>query len=398
MSDADIYAGLGIPLPTIDPRNERTLLQQSQLVVFNRSQGQLNDFSDHNPVSALLGGFAFASAELLYYVNRLPLAAALAFLGAVTGVSRRLGVKAQVELTFTLTAPLSTPFRIPAGFETLTRDGRLSFFTDRDLIIPSGSTSGVVSATAAEEGTTYNLPAYSINQITIPLAFLGGVVNIEASKGGAEEESIQETIDRAVAVLRERNLVSRFDFEGAAQRILGQGSRVKAIGLLGADKLDFQPGAVHLFCLAPDGSPANNAQIGTLYSALGSRIQLGTKLWISPMDIYLASGQVIARLLPGEDPQNVATQLWDAFGQYLNRLQPGESILIKELEYALRLAANVAYLEETRVNNELLNVPLPNQYTIAKPYSLRCQLVTSDGITFELLRGAGEPEDYDPQA
>jgi len=40
---------IGLYIPLIDDRSEETIYQASQNVVANRSQGRLNDFSDHNP-------------------------------------------------------------------------------------------------------------------------------------------------------------------------------------------------------------------------------------------------------------------------------------------------------------------------------------------------------------
>jgi hypothetical protein len=392
---ADINTeSLGLYLPTIDPRNEEQLATQAQTVVFNKSQGLLNDFSDHSPIVAFIQGQAFAGSELLWYVNKLPLALVIKFL-EVTGVQRSLGQKAKVSLTFTLSAPRDQPFEIPKGFECIS-GSRLSFYTDEILIIPAGASSGVVSATAAEEGPQYNLTSYTIGQFTQPLTFLASVTNTEASQGGTAAESVENAIQRALVALRIRNPVSASDFEFQAEQVLGNGSRSKAIGLLGSDKITKTPGAVHVFCLDASGLPANSSQIGQVYQSLSQKIMLGTQLYISPMELLPITGEIIAKLQPQADPAVVADALWTAYTAYLSPLsfKPGESLLIKELEHALRFVDGLSYIDQFKLNDRALNIPMPNAFTLPSADSLKIDLIDQDKNIFSTLRGAGEPADF----
>jgi hypothetical protein len=120
----------------------------------------------------MLRGQAFSSAELLYRVNKLPLALVVKLL-ELTGVERSLGAAATVSLRFVLTAPRPIPFTVPKGFIVGSSSGNKLFTTDELLIIPAGELGGDVTATATAIGTGYNLPAYQINQATQPLAFPG---------------------------------------------------------------------------------------------------------------------------------------------------------------------------------------------------------------------------------
>lgn len=394
MADIDTES-LGLYLPTIDPRNEEELAQQSRMVVLNRSNGLLNDFSDHNPLAALTQGQAFAGAELLYYANKLPIALVLKFL-EVVGAVRSLGSKATVNLTFTLTAPIGTEFLIPQGFEATNRRGDRSFLTDAGLVIPAGQISGTVSATAAETGTDYNLPAYTINQFTQPLAFLSTVVNTEASQGGAAAQTIEEAIAQALTALRRRNLVTADDYENAAIEVLGSGSRAVAIGLLGADQIGYQLGAVHLFCLDSAGIPINQAQINQVLTTLSPKIQIGTSIYISPMPILNIEAVIVAKLASGEDPEVVGDRLWATLLAYLNRNAPGATLLIRETEYELRFVGGLEKIDQFTLNGVNSNIEMPNAFTIPQAYSLDVRLVTDTGDTISFLRGEGEPEDFAP--
>ena len=392
MSEINLES-LQLYLPTIDDRGEEELYQDSLNVIANRSRGQLNDTSPHNPVGVILRSIAFASAELLYKVNKLPLALAVKLL-ELTGVKRRLGVKAQVSLTFSLTAPRTTPYTIPQGFQVVSSGG-LSFFTESLLTIPAGAATGLVDAVAEKEGSDYNLPGYTINQITQPLAFLASVVNTEPSQGGAAAETIESTIERGLIALRSRNPVSAIDFEKAAEDIAGSGSKAKAIGLLGPDKITEQPGAVHLFLLSATGEPANPALISDVFRDLEKRIMLGTSLYINPMELEPIAGVITAKLIPGQDPNAVADALWKAYQDYLNpaAYNPGDSLLIQELAFNLRFVNGLDLIDELKLNGGFQSIPMPNAYTLPSAYSLSIELVDEKSNIFKVLRGAGEPVD-----
>lgn len=388
---------IGLSIPLIDDRSEEQIVAQAKNMVANRSNNTLNDFSDSSPLWLLLRAQAFAGAELLYRANKLSLALVLKLL-ELTGTTRRLGSRATVSLTFQLTAPRSSAFNIPKGFEVVSADGGYIFATDALLTIPAGASAGSISATAIADGSAYNLAPFTINQITQPLSFLASVVNLTPAQGGSEEESIESAIDRGLRSLKNTPPVSAFDFEFAAEQILGSGSKAKAIGLLGPDRLTTQPGAVHLFLLASTG-PANPALINEVFTALNGRIMLGTSLYVSPMELLPVAGRVTARLLPSFDANVVADSLWTAYRGYLSptAFNPGDTLLIQELSYALRNVRGIDFIEAVEANGQALNIPMPNAYTLPEAYGLTCELVDSEGNLFSLTRGAAEPIDYDPQ-
>lgn len=379
-----------LPLPVLDNRGEETLIEQAMIRVYNASGGLLNDFSSSSVARALIEGQAFAGAELLYYLNRLPLAIVLQYL-RITGVERRLGTKAQVTLTFTLRVPLAAPFTIPQGFQVL--GGRYSYFTDQILIIPEGAISGKVTATAAEVGTQYNLPAYEIDSYTQPLAFLSAVTNEEAATGGSDEEPLEEAIARGLAVIRRRNLVTASDYEEEAISLLGEGSVAKAIGLLAGDKISYQLGAVHLFVLNASGDQPNSAQLTNLQREMGDRIQIGTQLYVSPIDLVNVDVEVVAKLVDGEDPNAVAQDLWAALREYLapTAFQPGESIILNEVEFALRLTGRVEYIQSCTLNDQGTNLPMPHPYSLPRANAILCQLTDSVGEIYTVILADGDP-------
>jgi len=376
--------------PIIDPRNETTLVDQALTRTFNASGGTINDLSSSSVARVLIEGLAFAGAELLYYVNKLPLAVVVEFL-KVAGITRREGTAAQATLTFTLSAPLATPFTIPAGFQATSTNG-VSFLTDTQLIIPAGSIEGTVTATAEVVGSSGNLAAFTITNITQALSFLSGVINLEAAAGGTDAETQDQAIARGLVAIRLRNLVSGADYEQAAINVLGQGSVAHAIGLLGQDKISYQLGAVHLFCLNANGDAPNTTQLSAVSETLSPRIQIGTSLYVSSLDVVDVDVDLVASLREGQNPNTVAEALWAALQRFLDptKVAPGQTVILKEVEYNLRLQGGIKYIQAATLNGETTNLPMPFDYSVPSAHSLFCTFVDVDGTTFRILKGSGE--------
>lgn len=390
---------LTLSTPVLDPRNEFQLARDAEIVVFNKSNGLLNDFSDGSIPGALIQGQAWAGAEFLYYANKNLPALVIEFLKN-TGETRSLGKKARASVTFSLTAIREQPFTIPANFEVkaTVRNKTYSFFTESIVQIPPRTASITVDVVAAEEGPEYNVPRFTIKEFTQPLNFLASVINPAPAEGGLTAESEEAFIARAIERLSLRNPVSAADFEKRAKAILGEGSVAKAIGLLAANRVTKEPGAVHLFLLNSNGQPANTAQQTQVYAEISERLMLGTALYVSPMELKEISGEVTAKLNPGEDPDVVADELWAAFQDYLSpaKFPVGATVIRSEAIYNLRLTGGVDYISQLRLNDELNDIPMSNQWTVPVAYSLLMNLVTDTGLTFELVRGEAEPTNFNP--
>jgi len=391
----ELFESLQPYVPVIDDRSEEQLVQQASAVVAQVSGGALNDFTDSGPLGVLVRSQAHVGAELLYRVNKLPLALAVQFLSNA-GVQRRLGTKAQASLTFSLTAALSTPFTIPAQFEVVAQGGSVSFYTNTALTIPPGATQGNVSATSQLPGSAYNVAPFTLTQITLPLAFLAGVVNVQAAAGGSDEESLDETIQRGVVGLRTRNPVSADDFRYLAEQSLGSGGRAKAIGLLGADAITRQPGAVHVFLLNALGVGANPAQVQTVATTLRAKIMLGTALYVSPMPTVNISVVVFGQINSLVTAVEATDALWQAFQTYLSprAYEPGSALRISELRFRLRQVLGMDGIDFLTINAGSIDVPLPTAFTAPLAFSLLAKLTDTDGTVTELLRGSGESQEY----
>lgn len=114
---------------------------------------------------------------------------ALDAIGEMFGVERLSAGYAKCTLQFTLSAIQSISVTIPKGTRA-TPDGKIYFATDESLIIPAGSLSGEVIATATIAGAANN--GFAIGQIKYIVdntTYLASVSNINESSGGSDRES-----------------------------------------------------------------------------------------------------------------------------------------------------------------------------------------------------------------
>ena len=382
-------------IPSLDPRTEATLVEYALDRVFVASGGAINSFAPSSPARALIEGQAFAGAELLYYLNQLPEAMAIAYL-QIAGIQQILGTSASVTLTFTLTSVLSTSYTVPAGYEVSTTGG-LSFATNTSLVISPGNIAGTVAATATAVGSTYNVGPYTITRLSQPLSFLGSVTNTEAATGGTDGETVDQTKARAFAAIRRRGLVSADDYQEETRALLGNGSVAKAIGNLAADKVTTRAGSVHVFCLNPGGELLSAAQLANVQAALAAKSHVTIAVYASNVDVQEVTVRVVANLPRGQNPETLADDIHARLDAYLTpgNLELGETILVKELEYLVRLSGveTVQSVIMGIVSQSQLatNLALPYAYSAASLIDLVVELVDGANL-FSYSYGQGDPD------
>lgn len=372
-----------LPNPILDPRNERELVELALTRTYDRSNRTLNDLSPGSVLRVFAEMMAFAAAELLFYVNKLPFAFVIQFL-QIQGIQRRLGSPAVVSLRFSLSQAVTEAQIIPKGTPVLTADRRRKFLTDAQLVIPAGQTFGIVSATCSTVGEGGNLPPYSITQLLQSLPYLSSVTNLEASTGGSGAETLKETQTRAMLALRRRGLISQDDFENKVRAILGQGSVALAVGNLGEDGLSFFLGCVHVFVLNADGSQPNQTQRDALKAQLRSLTQIGIELFVSAIDVRPVTISIVVRSVAGTDPQVVASGIGTKIRNFLapGKLPAGEALLVDDLRHQIRTAGGVQFVESVAIGESLesvltSNFPLKYPYSVAKVEAISIAL--SDG-------------------
>jgi hypothetical protein len=361
--------------PILDPRNETELVNQALQRVFVASNGQLNDFSIHSPVRAIIEGQAFATAELLYYANLLPEALAIEFL-RIAGILRNLGNRASVELLFTLSATLSNPFTVPAGYIIADNTGRYEFAVDSQTAIPAGQQTALIRATATAPGSSHNLAANTITRVLQPLAFLARVENPQPSTGGTEPETLTQTKTRGFESLRRRSLVSQEDYEAECRSRLGAGSLALAVGNLAPDKINYALGFVHCFVLNPSNQPLSTAQLSNLQGQLQQRTHISIRCIVSNMVVEDITIRAIAKIDSLSNPETVANRIFENLKGYLapGATPPGQSVILKELEYHVKLSG-VVYVQSVAIGNSTTNYDLQYPWSVTRLDRCHIELV-----------------------
>jgi phage-related baseplate assembly protein len=134
-----------------------------------------------------------AKQNLLRYA-RFPM---LDYLGEWLQTPRLDPEPAKTSLEFTLPGVHGSNVTFVAGTRRKSKDGKVVFETDADLVITAGSTVGTVKATCQTVGVVGN--GYVAGQISVevdPLPLLATCANINTTEGGAAKESDERYLQR----------------------------------------------------------------------------------------------------------------------------------------------------------------------------------------------------------
>ncbi len=363
-----------LPLPIIDPRNESDLINAAIALADQLSNGLLNDFSLNSPMLALIESQAFVAGELLYYLNRSIAAIAIQYYKNF-GIEQKLGSPAIVELKFTLNAVQSNLFSIPSGFIVTTSSGKIAFKTSRVLTIEPGNLTGNVDAISIDVGTVQNVTANSLNQISQPLSNLKSVTNPLKANGGLDAETFDQTIERANVLLRSRGLVSRDDYVNMAKSIVGQDCLFKAVSNLGADKSTFVLGSVHLFGLNSDRNPLSVPQINNLNNLMLEKIHISSSLYISSFSFFNLAIDVVVIAELDEECLVIANNIKFNLDVLFFNFEEGV-FNYYETVYLIRDVINVNKIISLLINNEDVNIAMPNIYTLPKMNRLNIRVLS----------------------
>jgi hypothetical protein len=230
-----------------------------------------------------------------------------------------------------------------------------------------------------------------------------------------DEESIEEVLSRGFTALRYRGtLITADDFEQEAERILGQGSVVRAIGGLASNQVDTERGAVHLFVLNADGSLPSVGQLISLKQQMDAQAPtflqeqktgvIATGLYTSPMQLYPIELFTVVQLLPGDNPETRAQAIYNELKAYLQpgNLPLGRTITRTKLENTVQrsgvddVASVTVHIPSTINPSEYevsySDVSLPSRYTIALLKGVSVDAIDSAGNHFIYIFGdVGDP-------
>src|SRR4028118_651532 len=206
------YQISNLPRVVLDPRSDEVLFDQAKNRTMAVSEGKLTDFNKASALSILITTQVFCTAELYWYLNKLPVAVAIELL-RLFGVTRSLGTKARGSISVLLSQSLTSDFNLPAGYQIAYRDG-IVFSTLAPLTIPPRSYEGTVEVEANIAGVLGNVPALGLVQTDTGLNYVQMLYNKEAIQGGTDIEPLEATILRGQESIRRRDtLVTIGDYE-----------------------------------------------------------------------------------------------------------------------------------------------------------------------------------------
>jgi phage-related baseplate assembly protein len=147
-------------------------------------------------VSRLQMSIQNAGEQLLVRFARGPI---LDYLGELVATPRLLAQAARCTVRFTMPAAVTQPLLIPIGTQVSTQDAKLTFITDRDVVMDVGQTHVTVTATCLTAGEQGN--GWTVGQISTlghsPAAGLTAS-NITVTAHGAQDEDDDRYRERII--------------------------------------------------------------------------------------------------------------------------------------------------------------------------------------------------------
>jgi hypothetical protein len=198
---------------SLDPRNEREVLDLAITKAYQSSGGELNAFNAGSPLVTVLESLTSAHMEFLFWLNSLPEAMTLTFLAEALNANRNYGTKCQVNIQITLTQALSNNFILKQGTKIYSENNNNVFYnTESDLIITPGSTVGFVLASANEIGTDFIVQANELTVLGENFSYVLSVTNLASSTIGLNAETLEQVRDRVQTLMSQLTPVSKQDW------------------------------------------------------------------------------------------------------------------------------------------------------------------------------------------
>ena len=180
------------------------------------------------------------------------------------GLERNKSEFARVTMLFTMTQALTKAIVIPKNTQ-VTADSKIFFAVQNDVTVPIGAEEIKITCVATVGGSAAN--GYVSGQITQqvnPIAYVGGVVNLDDSVGGADKESNED--------LRERRFLAPAGLSTAGPDdayIYFAKSASSAVADVQVDSK--KAGVVDVIVLMDDGRFPTDAELELIYAAVSPK-------------------------------------------------------------------------------------------------------------------------------
>lgn len=381
-------------IPKLTDLKYRQLLSNARSRAFTESNGELNDFSRHNPLYVLVSTLAITGTEILYFANKFAERLAYKYLSIFAQTDLENGTKGRCQIEINLTT--ETLLEIPTGTKVLGdyQGETVIFQTLENVIFDGTEISKVTLVEALEVGSRYSIPTGIIDRFIQPISFIDTVTNITPATG-VDPITREQATNLALSSLRSRGLVSESDYIFYAQKYAGNGSLASAIPNISADQSRFELGCVHIFLLGSNGLPADIALIEQVKTEIfrNTPPMAGINLYFSPMNVVEIRLDVTIFIDNTVTFHGIAETIYKQLEIYLNsnNHKPGDPFNIRQFESRLWLIPGIINLEPITVNNSNVDITVERNFKLIPQY-VSCNIINETGINQTILIGAGESQ------
>jgi uncharacterized phage protein gp47/JayE len=337
------------------------------------------ELTNSNPGAAhgpIIEAMALMVGILARKVDALPVRDAIAF-HQLFGIELRDPTPATATLLFTSNAPPGLGATIPAGTLVSTSDGETVFATDVLLNIPTGVTTGTVTATAVEAGALALAP----NTLTVvrqTLSWVASVTNVEAVESGSDAESLTSALARARNYqVRGERLVSSSDVADAIlNEVMGGSGIVAAFDLVAPGAFETPlAGNTTVVVMTASGAPVSSSVKAAIAELLEQRV--GNQfIWIADptfVDFEVSATVQLESLVPQDVVlASVRSRLADFYSAAAARF--GRDVLISEIVSIIEETDGVDHIVAS--GSQLLSSPLVD--ISVPPYAIARLLAVED--------------------
>jgi uncharacterized phage protein gp47/JayE len=156
---------------------------------------ELTNANPSSPHTVQLEAEAWLLFQVAWRINLLPKRDQIEF-ARLFKIELREAAPAETVLEFSVAPPDGVDVTVPIGTLVSTEDGRVIFETTEELVIQFGDASGQVAARNTVAGATLLSPDQLVRMVDA-IAWVDAVTNPDAIDGGANDESIEEALERA---------------------------------------------------------------------------------------------------------------------------------------------------------------------------------------------------------
>lgn len=276
------------------------------------------------------------------------------------GITRRPAIKAtgQVQVTGTpaTVIPAGTVFSTTANLVTGTP--AIEFIATAQATIESDGTT-LVDIEAVEPGPEGNVPAGAINQLVVPIAGVTAVTNLQATSGGASEESDEALIARYLEqVQNPPGTGNKNDYIRWAKEVAGVGDAV-CIPLWDG------PGTIKVVITDSTGAPANAALVEHVQNYISpapgtgeGRAPIGASVTVTAPTTVAIDISATLSYAAGYDPASVRAEVEAAIDTLIKGLKIGEDVRYAAIANAIFDTPGVADYSNLLVNGGTSNVTI----------------------------------------